>query len=112
MKARKLIPFIALALLLVMGCKEKGRVSPLDVETQQGVREVSISIDADRRVLLDGKVVALEDLEGKLIEKLADEKAEFVITLAPQTPMGLVFDVQQQLPARNVAGIRYPEPRG
>ncbi len=112
MKARRLIPFIALALLHVMGCKEKSQVSLSDIENQQAVLEVRISIDTDQRVRLDGVVVALEDLEDKLIEKLADDKAEFVITVAPQTPMGLVFDVQQQLPARNISGIRYPEPRG
>lgn len=112
MKVPKLISFIALGLLLVMGCKEKSQVSLSDIENQQEVLEVRISIDTDQRVLLDGEVVALEDLEVKLIEKLADDKAEFVITVAPQTQMGLVFDVQQQLPARNISGIRYTEPRG
>lgn len=112
MRTRKHIPFIALALLLVMGCKQESHVSPSDVEAQQAVREVQISIDTERRILLDGEVVALEDLERVLLETLADDKAEFVITVAPQTPMGLISDVRQQLPASNVAGIRYPEPSG
>lgn len=110
MNARNLFPITALAFLLVMGCKEQSHVVPSDTETQQVVREVNISIDADQRILLDGEAVALEDLEGKLLEHLGNDSAEFVITVEPQTPMGLINEVQQQLSASRIAGIRYSEP--
>lgn len=112
MNAQKLIPVIALTLLLVVGCKEKSQVPSSDAQDQQELHEVNLSIDANQRVFVDGEVVSLEDLERKLIEMLGDDKAEFVITVAPSIPMGLVSDVQQTIPAANVGSIRYPEPNG
>lgn len=112
MIAQKLIPIMALTLLLVVGCTEKSQVPSSNAQDQQEVQEVNVSIDANQRVFVDGEPVPLEDLERRLTEMLAGDKAEFVITVAPNTPMGLVSDVQQSIPATNLGSIRYPEPNG
>lgn len=108
MTIRAQLPVVALSLLLLIGCEDPS----YDRLSDAGVQDVIISIDADQRILLDGEVVILEDLERRIREKLGDDKAEVVITVAPQTPMGFVSDVQQQLPASRIVSIRYPEPRG
>lgn len=112
MKAQKLISVIALTLLLVIGCTEKSQVSSSDVQVREELHEVNLSIDANQRVFVDGEAVSLEILERRLIEMLGDDKAEFVITVAPNTPMGFASDVQQKIPATNLGSIRFPEPNG
>lgn len=112
MKAQTHIPVIALTLLLVVGCRQKSQGPSSDAQDQQELHEVNLSIDANQRIFVDGKVVSLGDLERRLIEMLGGDKAEFVITVAPNTPMGLVSDVQQTISATSLGSIRYPEPNG
>ena len=112
MNARNWFSASMLVLLLLVGCDARRQSVSSDTKAQRAVREVAISLDTDQRILLDGETVSLEKLEHILIEQLGDDKADFVIMVAPKTPMGFVSDVQQQLPRANIANIRYPAPQG
>lgn len=112
MNTRNLFSASVLVLLLVVGCDARMQSEGPDTESHQTVDQVAISIDSEQRIVLDGETVHLEDLQGTLIRKLGDDKADFEITVAPKTPMGLVSDVQQQLPTKNVASIRYHDAQG
>jgi hypothetical protein len=92
----------------ITGC---GRSGP-NAEAAGQEREVVIRIDSDGRLFIEGDRVAMWYLERQISRMLRDEKAVFVISAAPGTPMGVLNDVQRSIPGRNVAGIRYTDPNG
>lgn len=105
MNPTRRIVAVLLALPLLVGCGHRSS------DTERGApSEMHIVIDVDGRLFVDGERVAVDYL-GRMIERsLRDEKATFVISAAPGTSMGLLSDVNAQIPAKNMAGIHYPLP--
>lgn len=99
--------FVLLALSF-LGCQKQARDDPGATTP----REVYILIDSEGHVFVDGERVELWYIERQITRTLRDEKAHFVITAAPGTPMGVLSDVQNRIPAANLGSIHYPEPGG
>jgi len=81
-----------------------------DVEaTGEPMSEViSISLEADERMTVNGQHVALEDLTTTLASLAEGKQVIVSLKVAGDTPMGLVLDVQKAVRnAKNVASIRY-----
>lgn len=104
----KLLLLAALLATPLVGCGQSGP----NAETAGQEREVVIRIDSDGRLFIEGDRVAMWYLERQISRMLRDEKAVFVISAAPGTPMGVLNDIQRSIPGRNVAGIRYTDPSG
>ncbi len=64
-------------------------------------------IDADGRIQLDGMSTRLEELTETFLANVQDKKANVMVTIAPLTPMGMVFDISNRLPLDHVSSISY-----
>ena len=109
MKRQTLICLPTLALLLLtFGCTTESKHPASEADSLQVTKEITITIEADQRILLEGQDVRLDVLEARLVEVIGEETVRIILHVAPTTPMGLVSDVRERIPVEHVAEIRSP----
>ena len=93
-------------LVVISGCAIQSERPASEVGASPVAQEIKIAIEADHRILLEGQHVTLETLEVRLLEKVAGAPVTFIISVAPEVPMGLLGDVRQHIPVGHLTEIR------
>lgn len=83
---------------LLLGCRGDAGQAHTEQAALQDVQEVTIVIDEEHQIFLDGEPITLDELEARLDAMAATATLDVAVHPVPETPMGLISEVRQRLP--------------